>query len=360
MKAQLVEIMACPVCLGKLTLDSQTSISFEQGVLSCQGCTRQYGIRKGIPVLLLKDEYWAGTHTEMQGELEQVNEVPESEHIKRNRYESWRSWNFIKKITIPNQPRILDIGGSSGFGSYLFYRFHPEVVIIDIVPILLKVAEEFLGNNNIPADMVCGGMEWLPFQDNIFDVVLCRQALHHSYNPPHAIREMFRVTKLNGIILIVDEPCLSIGDRIKSYLSKINNSKIQEIVSVQDKLRDADFQYIWTDFRRAIAPLTKKFKVQRSVGFAANIPTPEGIRYITNFRPRGPLGKIMNRVLPRGLGFRGDLNIHAIKTRPVSRNTPQPDYPVVSPDEIEIRDLYPQQKEEYKILFPTFFCDVEW
>ena len=55
MKTKLVEILACPVCLGKLVVDGVSTDSIEEGSMRCDGCKREYGIREGIPIFLLKD-----------------------------------------------------------------------------------------------------------------------------------------------------------------------------------------------------------------------------------------------------------------------------------------------------------------
>ena len=44
MDKELLEILACPVC--------RESVDMKDGMLLCAGCSRQYPIRGGIPVLL--------------------------------------------------------------------------------------------------------------------------------------------------------------------------------------------------------------------------------------------------------------------------------------------------------------------
>ncbi|MFY9717209.1 MAG: methytransferase partner Trm112 [Thermoplasmata archaeon] len=58
MKEDLVEILRCPVCRGKLTLTIRTKSAgeVETGSLACPKCPADYPIEDGIPNLLPPDE----------------------------------------------------------------------------------------------------------------------------------------------------------------------------------------------------------------------------------------------------------------------------------------------------------------
>lgn len=51
---------------------------------------------------------------------------------------------------------------------------------------------------------VAGSANQLPFKDKAFDMVVCKDSLHHFNNPKGAIREMERVTKRGGVIYLQD------------------------------------------------------------------------------------------------------------------------------------------------------------
>ena len=335
-------LLACPACLGALSRPREDG-------LRCDGCGREYGAPRGLPLLLLRDEHWAGTSEEIAGEEELVAELPLAEHIRRNRFESARTWEFLSRQGLPQNPRVLDVGGSSGIGAWLFHRFDAEVVIVDVVPKFLRVAEVFL-SDVMPVQTVCAGMEWLPFPDDSFDVVFCRQALHHSYAPPHALREMFRVARPGGSVLVVSEPCLSLGNRVRRAL----RAKRAAPGNVLEKLRDESFDYMWTDFRREVRGLTDTFTMERAEGSAALVETGKGLVYVPE-KQRTLAGRMLNHVLPWGLGYSGDLHIHAVKTREVKRTCPAPDYPPVPPEALTVPSISPAEAEEIRALFPQFF-----
>lgn len=58
MKADLLEILRCPLCRGELTLTSRKKEGVEivEGSLACARCHVEYPISEGIPDLLPPDE----------------------------------------------------------------------------------------------------------------------------------------------------------------------------------------------------------------------------------------------------------------------------------------------------------------
>ena len=57
MKMQLMEILACPVCKGELSLEQSETEGEEivSGTLNCEACKEAYPIEDGIPNLLPPD-----------------------------------------------------------------------------------------------------------------------------------------------------------------------------------------------------------------------------------------------------------------------------------------------------------------
>ncbi len=58
MRADLMEILCCPVCHGelKLTVREEKAGEIESGLLACPKCPAEYPIEEGIPNLLPPDE----------------------------------------------------------------------------------------------------------------------------------------------------------------------------------------------------------------------------------------------------------------------------------------------------------------
>jgi len=76
---------------------------------------------------------------------------------------------------------------------------------IDLTPEMLRRARAFQAEKQIlNAAFVRGEAEQLPFADGKFDLVSCQCSFHHLPKPQLVLREMVRVTKLEGRLLIVD------------------------------------------------------------------------------------------------------------------------------------------------------------
>jgi len=71
-------------------------------------------------------------------------------------------------------------------------------------PFFAHVAAEFVGVDVVenPAAELLGPVEALPVEDASFDVVLCTQVLEHCDDPAQAVRELRRVTRPGGRVLV--------------------------------------------------------------------------------------------------------------------------------------------------------------
>ena len=76
---------------------------------------------------------------------------------------------------------------------------------VDLTPEMLRRARAYQTEKQIlNAAFVRGDAEQLPFGDAKFDLVSCQCSFHHLPKPQLVLREMVRVTKPEGRLLIVD------------------------------------------------------------------------------------------------------------------------------------------------------------
>jgi ubiquinone/menaquinone biosynthesis C-methylase UbiE len=76
---------------------------------------------------------------------------------------------------------------------------------LDLTPEMLTRARAFQAERQISnVDFVCGDSDQLPFPDGSFDLVTCQMAIHHMSKPESALKEMVRVTKAEGRLLVID------------------------------------------------------------------------------------------------------------------------------------------------------------
>jgi ubiquinone/menaquinone biosynthesis C-methylase UbiE len=102
--------------------------------------------------------------------------------------------------TVPPGGRLLDLGGGTGhLARLLAERLDCRVTVLDATHAMLRYAEGFPG-----VEPVLGDAASMPFEDGVFDAVLVSDALHHFVDPLVAVREMSRVVRPGGGVLVLE------------------------------------------------------------------------------------------------------------------------------------------------------------
>ncbi len=108
-----------------------------------------------------------------------------------------------------NQLSLLDVG--CGTGTLLLHCLHlapniTKVTGLDMSEDMINIARQklspYMTDHNI--DLHNGDAEHLPFADNRFDVVTCCNSFHHYPDKLTALREMRRVLRPGGHIIVID------------------------------------------------------------------------------------------------------------------------------------------------------------
>lgn len=130
-------------------------------------------------------------------------------------------YTFIRRLEellrmLPDiQPefRILEVGCGAGLVCLKIAPLARLVVGIDVSPAALNFA------NRVKAHQGCANVifqqasaERLAFRDQVFDVVLCSEVLEHLPHPEQALREMRRVTKPSGQVILSTPAAISLSD----------------------------------------------------------------------------------------------------------------------------------------------------
>jgi ubiquinone/menaquinone biosynthesis C-methylase UbiE len=113
---------------------------------------------------------------------------------------------FIRNLLQDNRPfRILDVGCGTGEFALKLKGNKKDANIygVDISTDMIKVAK---GKTKFNKDMDfrVGDVEDMPYDNNYFDYITCAHSFHHYPNKRKAIREMYRVLKDNGKVMIID------------------------------------------------------------------------------------------------------------------------------------------------------------
>ncbi|MBI2670925.1 methyltransferase domain-containing protein [Candidatus Woesearchaeota archaeon] len=105
-------------------------------------------------------------------------------------------YSFLKKLSkeLPKNSKVLEAGCGSGRGMACF--FGHKVYGIDISDKALELSKKY-------GTVRMGNVVNIPFKDNMFDLTYNSGVIEHLDNPRKAINEMTRVTKPNGLIVII-------------------------------------------------------------------------------------------------------------------------------------------------------------
>ena len=150
-----------------------------------------------------------------------MNKRESIEKTKKCFEESFRSGSFYNKqtrdekhlnlilnhIKVRQGMKILDLGAGTGYLSFPFAERYKQVEIVG-----LDIVEETLEKNRERAELE--GLTNLhfvnydgitfPFEDNSFDIVITRYALHHFPAIKDTFSEIHRVLKKDGVFFLSD------------------------------------------------------------------------------------------------------------------------------------------------------------
>ena len=116
-------------------------------------------------------------------------------------------WRRMVQDRLPLEGRILEVGcGPGSFAENLDGR---ELTCLDPIPAMLAVAEPRVNKKReargyTPATFVEGTAENLPFGNDTFDAVCTLFSFRDWYDKPAGLKEVLRVLKPGGQIVIVD------------------------------------------------------------------------------------------------------------------------------------------------------------
>lgn len=106
------------------------------------------------------------------------------------------------ELLLDNKDELLVLDAGSGYGNMsetLLKKSDSKIVMLDPMPEMLMVARE-----RLDISKVSGVFEYLPFNDNTFDCIMCGYSFRDAISYAKAIDEFARVLKKDGRLVIVD------------------------------------------------------------------------------------------------------------------------------------------------------------
>ena len=107
---------------------------------------------------------------------------------------------------LPRGGRVVDIGAGQGHSlKELAERFQPEeLVAFDADPHFEQRIEASRKACPIPVRVHQSPAEAIPLPNDSVSLILCHQTLHHIVNQEQALKEMFRVLRPGGALLLAE------------------------------------------------------------------------------------------------------------------------------------------------------------
>jgi SAM-dependent methyltransferase len=200
-----LSIYACPVCKRLLRQ--------EEAMLRCLTCPRNYPISNGIPDFILEE-----LSRSADPELRRMRFIDRMARIYETRlgypivlsiYGGFHSPSLAQLIGTVSQTvqsakgRVLDIACGPGTYGRRIASPSREVFGIDISMGMLRQGAAYVAKEGIPTvHFARARVEALPFEDGLFDAVLCCGSLHLFTDTVIALREMARVMKPAAILSV--------------------------------------------------------------------------------------------------------------------------------------------------------------
>jgi SAM-dependent methyltransferase len=186
--------------------------------------------------------------------------------------------SFIRSIELPYDARVIEVG--CGTGQTL--NMTCDTVGLDISPAALAIAKN---NCDHP---VQGDIFHIPFKDETFDLVYNSGVIEHFPSPYNisAIREMTRITKPGGNVIIIVPNSLCLWYRFGKFVAKLFGNF------------EFGYEEDYTPHRLVDAVVEKGLVVERIFGLQALPPLATNDKELLSVRMRERVG-LIEHILPR-------------------------------------------------------------
>lgn len=188
--------LRCVACSGPIRYESPQRAS-------CVNCLRNFAIDRDI---LRLDNQYAG------------NNAIAAQYYNSKLWPKFRFWESVAYLPRGGERRarnevlkhlpnlsgtlLLDVAIGDGRNMPLIPR-DCHVFGVDISSVLLEKCQHDYADRDIR--LIVGEAESLPFSDSTFDNLFSLGAINHVNDPGQALREMARVVKPGGLVVVADE-----------------------------------------------------------------------------------------------------------------------------------------------------------
>jgi 2-polyprenyl-3-methyl-5-hydroxy-6-metoxy-1,4-benzoquinol methylase/uncharacterized protein YbaR (Trm112 family) len=238
MRADLLDLMLCPVCgTDELTLRQAQAETVQygerqveevkEGQVICQGCQRTFPIADYVlsfydlmPDSVKQDgDYWGAFyrwHYEQgyTGYVDSRGDVPGFLSFQVGQVAPQTERERVAGVArlaehplVSRGGRLLDIGSGSGWTSFYLARRGFDVTTYDPGLENMRTAKEYAMQQGVFLECICAAMGSIRFKPETFDVVFAFHSLHHVPDLEAQMERVHETVKVEG--------CLAIDEHIQ-------------------------------------------------------------------------------------------------------------------------------------------------
>lgn len=114
---------------------------------------------------------------------------------------------LLQRLVAVRAPLVLDVATGTGRLPLALLEqptFQGRIVALDLSRKMLAIAAEKLAPHGDRVDLLHQRAESLPFPDDTFDAVCCLEALEFMMDPPAVLRELARVLRPGGLLVLTN------------------------------------------------------------------------------------------------------------------------------------------------------------
>lgn len=210
MRPEALDALVCPACSGALRSSVAPGNDLTEGELLCTGCDRRWPVGGGIPDLIFPRALAEGDAAS-RALWERIGRfydwIGPLTNVMRGVSGSSERRTLIDRLDLSPDSVALEVAAGTGENLVAIAgRIGAEGAVfgVDLSPRMLRQAAPKLGKAGLSATLVLGNAARLPFRDGTFDSVLDGFGMKYYPDKGRAIREMLRVVKPGGKVVIAE------------------------------------------------------------------------------------------------------------------------------------------------------------
>ena len=148
--------------------------------------------------------------------------------------EQYRTWAKKVAENVAEGSSVLEVAPGSGYLAIeLAKRGTYKVVGLDISRTLVEIAQKNAAEAGVrtKVEFRQGDAAHMPFDDEMFDFIICTSAFKNFADPVRALREMYRVLRALGKVVIIDMRQDASDEAIRDFVKSMGLGRIDSLIT---------------------------------------------------------------------------------------------------------------------------------